>query len=107
MNRIEIKNFDDYAKTINEFEQINKKIKEIFENQDKNIDKINKTEIWSSKTQESICNKYDELKLQYSDIEVSLDNYVKFMKNTLEEYKKLENMINSDADNNAANLNVN
>ncbi len=107
MNNIVIKNFEDFDKTIKNFEEIKKKIEEIFANQNKNFDSINETEIWTSKTQKALNNKYDKLRIEYDDILVSLQNYINFMKNTLDNYMELDSKLNEDQDNNDTNLDVN
>ena len=107
MSNIVIKNFEDFDKTINNLEEIKKRIEEIFNNQNNNFDNINETEIWTSKTQKALSQKYDIFKIEYDDILVSLQNYINFMRTTLNNYKELDNKLNEDQDNNDTNLDVN
>ena len=104
---IVIKDSGQFSNIITSIEKSTNRIKEIFDNVDTNMAKVNGTEIWSGKAQEEFINKYKELSSFYEVINDSLNQYVNFMKTTLSNYVALENKINSDADNNSATLNVN
>ena len=106
-NKIEIKNYNEFEQVIENFETILKEIKEIFDKQNINVELINQTETWTSKTQDELVKKYNELKVQYGDIEQSLTNYINFMKKSLSDYKELEKKLDNDTDKNDTNLDVN
>ena len=106
-NGIEIKSYSDYESVINSFEQVLNNITDIFDKQDNEMKKINKTEVWTSITQEELCNKYNELSKQYEGIKLSLENYINFMKNTLNNYKEAEKSLNNSLNQNTDNLDVN
>ncbi len=107
MNDIYIKDFDSYENVIKKFEESLVKITEIFNNQNQNIEKINKTETWTGKAQESTYKKYKELENKYEEIEESLYTCIRFMKKTLEDYKNADKQFNSDLEDNSIELNVN
>ena len=106
-NRIFIANSDSFEASIKSFEESFKKICEIFENQDKNMEQINSTEVWTGIVQKSIYEKYIEMKNSYPVIEESLNTYIDFMKKVLTDYRRAENEIDRNAEINASELNVN
>ncbi len=106
-NRIFIANSDSFETSIMVFEESLKKISDIFENQNKNMEQINGTEIWTGMVQKSIYEKYIEMKNNYPTIEESLKAYIDFMKKVLMDYKRAENEIDRNAEINASELNVN
>ena len=69
--------------------------------------KIDKTDIWSGVVQEKIYSKYIELSSCYNTVVESLCTYIKFLDNTIFNYKDAENILNRSIDKNMDNLNVN
>lgn len=106
-DNIYIKDFDSYENIINKFEESLTKITEIFNKQNQNIEKINKTETWTGIAQENTYKKYKELESKYGNIEESLLTCISFMKKTLDDYRNIEEQFNSDLENNSIELNVN
>lgn len=107
MNSILINNTMEFEKEINSLQSSLSRIKDIFQKENVNMNKIDNTDIWSGKTQQSITEKYDELKENFPVIEESLENYIKFLRLTLENYKNTEIKINTNIDNVQKKLNVN
>ena len=107
MKTITINDSNKYEDTIEVFKNTIIEIQDIFDKQNIDMDKINGTEIWNSDTQKIITTKYNKLKPEYDKIIESLNNYVSFMNNTINSYKKLEDTINNSIDTNIDNLNVN
>ena len=107
MKTITINDSKKYEDTIEVFKNTIIEIQNIFDKQNIDMDKINGTEIWNSDTQKIITTKYNKLKPEYDKIIESLNNYVSFMNNTINSYKKLEDTIKSSIDTNIDNLNVN
>ena len=107
MKTITINDSNKYEDTIEVFKNTIIEIQDIFDKQNIEMDKINGTEIWNSDTQKIITTKYNKLKPEYDKIIESLNNYVSFMNNTINSYKKLEDTIKSSIDTNIDNLNVN
>ena len=104
---IRITNSSDFERIITNMELHLKNVETIFQNETNNMERINATEIWTGDTQEVIYNKYQELKENYNPIIESLGTYIKFMRQTIEDYKKLENKIGNDIDINRVQLDVN
>lgn len=77
-----------------------KKIREIFEKSNNNIEKINGTEVWSGIVQEEFVNKYKELSNNYANVNESLNTYIKFMRNIVNNYKNLDRKLTNEVDNN-------
>ncbi len=107
MNDIVIKDSVAFEEVILNFEKGLANIDDIFKDQDKLIKRINKTGIWTGKTQDSFCKKYFELQGNYDNIESSLLTLIEFMKNALDNYKKAEKQINTNIEENLENLDVN
>lgn len=108
MNNIIITNSVLFEERIKELKESNERINQIFEKLNKNMEKINgETDIWYGATQEETYKKYKELSNNYPLVEESLAIYIKFLENTINEYKKLENKIDSDIVSNNINLQVN
>lgn len=96
------------------FENIIKTLKESLLRIDNNLKaekemmkKIDKTDIWSGVVQEKIYSKYIELSSCYNTVVESLGTYIKFLDNTIFNYKDAENILNRSIDKNMDNLNVN
>ncbi len=104
---IKITSSSDFENIIANMEKHYNNVNQIFQREDKNMERINQTEAWAGDTQEVVYNKYQELKENYNPILNSLQTYINFMKQTVSDYKELEGKINSDADNNASELDVN
>ncbi len=107
MNEILITDSSQFENVIQNFEKSLAKIKEIFANERRNNEEINATDTWTSSTQEVIYRKQKELEENFTPIEEGLELYISFMRKTLEDYKKLEQTINRNAENNNFQLDVN
>ncbi len=84
-----------------------KNIESIFQNENKNMERINETVAWSGPAQEATYNKYKELSDNYDTINESLKTFVNIMKNTVSKYKEIEKAIQNNAEQNATQLDVN
>jgi len=107
MSNITIKNSADFELVISKLESTLPTIREVFSSIDNNIDSINGTELWYGKTQDTLCKKYFEFRENYEFINNSFENYIKFLKIVLNDYKNAENKINSSIESNLKNLDVN
>lgn len=103
---IVITSASDFENIISRLENSLLQIKTIFENEVKNNEKINKTEIWTGKTQEAIYEKNKKLQENYSKVEEALQNYITFLKQVISEYKLMEQSFSSDIVKNNTNLDV-
>ena len=88
-NLVEITDTNQFEEIINSFESSYNKIKDLFANQKQNAEKINATDVWTGATAEVMYNKYKLLSDNFGPIEFSLEVYIKFLKKTLEDYKRI------------------
>ena len=107
MSKITIKDSNKFESIINDLEQTLPSFEEIFKNQDKNFSMIDGTDIWKGETQRVITSKYNELRINYDSINDTLKNYIKYLKITIDNYKRFEGMVENSIDKNEENLNVN
>lgn len=107
MNKIVITDSAQFEEVIQNFEKSLTRIKDIFANENKNIEEINATSTWTSKTQEVIYNKHKMLGKNFAPIEESIQLYINFMRKTLDDYKNFEEQINKNAEASSDQLSVN
>lgn len=107
MSNIVIENTDDFEQIIRNLENTLPDIEFIFNYVDKSIENINGNELWYGKAQETFCNKYKEFRENYTIVNESFENYIKFLKIVVSNYKKALKQINNNIENNSDNLNVN
>ncbi len=99
----------------NEFASILEKLNEKVKNVEERLDNINKImtdiksddENWKGKTADRIYAIYSTFYKNFPNITTQLNDYNKFLTNTLEEYKQAEQNIKADIDKNDSNLNIN
>ena len=84
-----------------------KNIEAIFQNENRNMERINQTVAWSGPAQKATYDKYKELSNNYDTINESLKTFVDIMKNTISKYKEVERTIQNNAEQNATQLDVN
>lgn len=106
-NSVVITDSSQFQEIINSLEASHSKIRDIIEKENKNVGLIDDTEIWTGACARSMHNKYKELNSNYPLIDSSLDIYIKFLKKTLEDYRRFEEEVSSNIDNMASNLDVN
>lgn len=107
MPNIVISNSEEFEKIIKNLENTLPDMALVFDSVDKCVDNINGNDLWYGKTQETFFNKYKEFRNNYQYINESFENYIKFLKITIMNYKNAEDKINKNIENNDANLNVN
>ncbi len=96
-----------FEEVIMELEESYGKIKDIFAKEKNNKEEINGTDTWTGKAQEAMYDKYALLAENFTPVEYSLNVYIKFLKKTLEDYKRIEEEINRNMEAVAEQLNVN
>lgn len=89
MGKIILKSESDFENSIDEVVAIKGEIERLLELQDTEFDKIDETSIWTSPTQKDLIIKYKDLKNSKIDIDDSLNNYVSFMRSSLERYRSI------------------
>ena len=107
MPNIVINNSEEFEKIINNLENTLPDVALVFDSVDKCVDNINGSDLWYGRTQETFCNKYKEFRNNYQPINEAFENYIKFLKITIANYKNAENKINENIENNNVNLDVN
>lgn len=109
MRKIIITDSNAFESEIMEFENELTKIKDIFDSERKNTDKIkdDDNKIWSSETQRTIYDKKREFQENFSPIEEAIETYIKFLKKTLEDYRRFEETTNKSMEQQSNNLDVN
>lgn len=107
MSNITITNSQDFEKIISKIESSYQAIEQVFQSEKTNMENINETDIWTGKAQGSIYRKYKELEKNFSPIEETLQIYIQFLKNTLSNYKQLEEKVNKNIEDNINSLNIN
>ena len=95
-----------FESIVSELERTLPDIEDVFKYQDKNFKMIDGTDSWKGSTQMVISDKYLELKKNYEPINESLRNYIKYLKITVENYKKYEHMVDKSVNENDDNLNI-
>jgi hypothetical protein len=107
MSKIVIKDTNKFENIINELENTLPSFEDVFKNQDKNFSMIDGTDIWKGDTQKVITSKYNDLRKNYDSIDETLRNYIKYLKITVDNYKRYEEMVDKSVSENEENLNVN
>ena len=106
-NCITIKDSNKFQEIINLLENALKRVQNVIDSENKNVELINETDVWSGPSARSMYRKYRELNSNYVLIDYSLDLYVRFLKKTLEDYRRIEAEISKNTDEMASNLDVN
>ncbi len=96
-----------FEEVIASLEESYKKVKEIFEKQNKNKEEINETDIWSGYGAKAMYSKYNDLSKNFAPIDYSLQVYIKFLKKTLEDYTRLVQELDRNTNEMANSLDVN
>ncbi len=104
---IRINDSDKFESIVSNIENSKKEIERIFKETTNNIERTNNPEIWSGIAQEEFSNKYKLLSSNYEPINNSLDIYIRFMKQTIEDYKEFEEKTKSNIEKNNIELDVN
>lgn len=104
---ISISDSNSFENVISKMETSNNNIKEILEKVNVTTSKVDDTDIWTGLAQKEFTNKYNELKSNYDDVNNSLTENVKFLKEIIDKYKTAEDQANRSIDNNDIKLDVN
>lgn len=105
--RIVIASKDDFEKIIVQLESTIPIIDKILQEESNKMMTVDATEIWKGPTQQIITEKYNDLAKNYKPFIDGLKTYIKFLKNTIANYKKQEDVINQNIEINETNMNVN
>ena len=98
-NRIVITSSSEFEGVINEFEKILLDIKKIFENELGITGTVDdNSTIWQGESQKAFNSQNTELSKNYPVIVSSIETYIKFLKNALNDYEELDRKISTEAD---------
>ena len=98
MNRIEISDNAQFKEIIQEMKDSSKKISDIFDRETQDYEKINGTDTWTSRSQRATYDQLKKLSQNYDPIRYSLALYIRFLEKTIDDYEKLEQAINDNAE---------
>jgi len=100
-------NPDGLEKEINEFEKSKNKIRQIFDREKKTTLILNNGHSWVGKAGNAMYNKQQEFQKNFDPIIEALDVFIKYMKTSLEEYRKAEKETMIGLEKNSESLDVN
>ena len=83
-------------------------VKEIFNDLDSKLKTFDgNNDVWQGKVQEALYENYCDVSKRFPDIVEQLNNYNVFLRNTVDNYKKEEEHIDTSIDINKENLDIN
>ena len=106
-NSIVITDSGQFEEVINSLEDSYNKLVDIFANEKNNKEEINETDTWTGTASQAMYGKYQASSENFTPIEYSLSVYIKFLKKTLEDYKRVEEEISTNIDMISEQLDVN
>ena len=106
-DRVIITDSVQFESIVNEIEKSFLKIKDIFANELRNSKEIDGTDTWNSNGQVALYNKYVALMKNFDPIEYSLELYIKFLRKTLEDYRRFEKALENNMEEFSSELDVN
>ena len=104
---IEITSKEEFQGVIDSLKASYEKIKDIIGKEKNNVERINKTEVWTGEAADAVYYKYSTLNTNYDQIEYSLELYIKFLQKTLEDYTLLQQEQEKNINAMSGSLNVN
>ena len=104
---IRINSSENIERIIIEIEKREKRIEEIFNETNANMETINDTEIWTGLAQKEFSRKYGQLASNYEAIQESIKTYVKVIRQAVEDYKEMDLQRSKDVETNNVTLDVN
>ena len=104
---INISSFEGFETVINNLTKSLNTIKDALGYEDNSSKRFEDKEIWDGKAGESISRKIKEYKECFPTMVESLETYIKFLRETLDNYKRAEETLNKSIESNAEELNVN
>ncbi len=107
MSKVVITDSNEFERIIGLIEESYRRIIQIFEEEKNNIELINETDIWTSKTQKVIYDKIKLLQTNYEPINESIGLFIEFLKKTIDDYKRFEKITLESENDNQINLDIN
>lgn len=106
-NGIVITDSNAFQEVIDSLEISLKNLIDISKSQEINAERINETDAWSGASAQAMYDKYIMLNKNYPEILYSINLFIKFLKKTLEDYRRLVEEQGKNIDAMASNLDVN
>ncbi len=107
MSRVVITDSSQFESAVNEIEKSYKTIQDIFSSEKNNRKETEGSDTWNSNAQIAFHDKYNQLINNFDPIEYSLELYIKFLRKTLEDYRRLEEELEKNMSDFASSLDVN
>jgi hypothetical protein len=107
MNKVIITDSNAFENVIQVFESTLPEFKRIFQSEKTITKEIDSTPTWTGEAQRALYGKYKELEANFAPIEESMEIYIKFLKKTIEDYKKLDQELSAKANEFSEQLDVN
>lgn len=104
---IRINDSEKFESIVSNIENSEKAIEDLFQETTTNVERVNDPEIWSGIAQKEFSNKYKLLSNNYDPIKESLKTYIKFLKQTIADYKEYEEQTRNDIEINNEQLDIN
>ena len=99
---------ENMVKLISSFEHHMNAVNEILDSIEKNSRLIDgSTDIWKGKTQESVYQSYSTISESFPRITSQMQNYLSFMKKSVDDYILAENSIDDSINSESKDLNIN
>ena len=106
-DRINISSFEGFETVISNLSKSLETIKDALGYEENSSKRFEDKEIWDGKAGESISLKIKEYKECFPTMIESLETYIQFLRETLENYKRAEETLDKSIENNAEELIVN
>ena len=100
-------NTEGLEQEIQVFESARANIKEIFNQERKNLLKLNNGHMWVGQTQEKMFEMQTRFQNNFEPIDEALEIFINFMKKIVDDYKRFENTRINNLEDNSDNLKVN
>ena len=108
MSNITITSIEEFEESVNKLNGYLNEMRDLFNEEHKSIlEVLDNPRSWSGNARNKASDKYTELSNMYPQITESLENFIKFLANTAENYKAFEQSVISNMDNNSTSLDVN
>ena len=108
MSNITITSIEEFEESVNKLNDYLNEIRDLFNEENKSINEVlSNPRAWSGSARNKAGDKYVELSNMYPQITESLENFVKFLATTAENYKAFEQSVIRNLDDHSDILDVN
>ena len=108
MSNITITSTEEFEDSVNKLNGYLNEIRDLFNEENKSINEVlSNPHAWSGNARNTASDKYTELSNMYPQITESLENFIRFLATTVENYKEFEQSVITNLENNSDTLDVN